>query len=141
MKPNDKKEFLRKFWAGDAQGLENLLNDKLMQSASFRDYKDKEGFYHALLLGAFMFSHRVVSNREAGEGVFDLMVENNKCGAIIEIKRGREKENLDAKVQEALEQIEDRNYDMELRARGCEKIAHWGMAFSKKTCKMAVKYA
>ncbi len=141
LKSDDQKEFLRKFWAGDAQGLEKLLSDKLMQSASFRDYKDKEGFYHALLLGAFMFDYRVVSNREAGEGVFDLMVEDNKCGAIIEIKRGEEKENLESKVQEALEQIEVRNYDMELRAKGCEKIAHWGMAFSKKTCKVAVKYA
>ncbi len=141
--PDDcREEFLNLFWQGDAEGLEQLLNERLKLSISILEYTYKEIFYQTLLKGFFLLQYNIYANREAGEGIFDLMVDNGKdVACVIEVKRADTESQLEAKVQEALAQIEDRSYDAPLRAKNFTKILHWGMAFYKKTCKMGVKIA
>ncbi len=130
--------FFELFWDGDATNFEQKLHEKILLSSSFRDYRYREYFYHSLLLGVFLLKYTVTSNREVGNGIFDLTVldEENKRAAVIEVKRAQSEAELDFCVAKALRQIEERQYDVELRARGYTKILHWGMAFFKKSCKM-----
>ncbi len=142
MLPKDKQEdFFKLFWKGDAQNLEKSLGTMLLTSSSVQDYKYREHFYHSFLLGIFMLLYPVTSNREAGEGFFDLIVqdEREKRAAVIEVKRADSKKELETEVEKALLQIEERQYDVELKARGYTQIIHWGMAFFKKSCKMGVR--
>ncbi|OUO52644.1 hypothetical protein B5F76_06870 [Desulfovibrio sp. An276] len=142
MLPKDKQEdFFNLFWKGDAQNLEKSLGTMLLTSSSVQDYKYREHFYHSFLLGIFMLLYPVTSNREAGEGFFDLIVqdERDKRAAVIEVKRADSREELEAEVEKALLQIEERQYDTELKTRGYTQILHWGMAFYKKSCKMGVR--
>ena len=142
MLPKDKQEdFFNLFWKGDAQNLEKSLGTMLLTSSSVQDYKYREHFYHSFLLGIFMLLYPVTSNREAGEGFFDLIVqdEREKRAAVIEVKRADSREELEAEVEKALLQIEERQYDADLKARGYTQILHWGMAFFKKSCKVGVQ--
>lgn len=137
----NQEEFFSLFWDGDAQGVEQLLSEKLKLSTAIQEYKYKEYFYQIMLHGIFLFEYPVLANRESGEGVFDLMLEDGRGNAaIIEIKRADKREELEGKVEEAMQQIVDRSYDAPLKARkDITKIFHWGMAFYKKSCKMGVK--
>ena len=134
MLPKDKQEdFFNLFWKGDAQNLEKSLGTMLLTSSSVQDYKYREHFYHSFLLGIFMLLYPVTSNREAGEGFFDLIVQDDRD------KRADSGEELEAEVEKALLQIEGRQYDVDLKARGYTQILHWGMAFFKKSCKVGVQ--
>ena len=134
-------DFFQPFWDGDATKFEEELHERLLLSSSFRDYRYREYFYHSLLLGIFMLKYTVTSNREAGNGIFDLTVVNSdtNVAAVIEVKRAGSEKDLEASVEDALTQIEERQYDVELKARGYTTIYHWGMAFFKKSCKMGVR--
>ena len=136
-------DFFQPFWDGDATKFEQELHERLLLSSSFRDYRYREYFYHSLLLGIFMLKYTVTSNREAGNGVFDLTVVNNdkNIAAVIEVKRADSEKELEACVEKALLQIEERQYDAELASKGYATILHWGMAFFRKTCKMGVRRA
>ena len=138
---NKQQDFFELFWKADAQNLEKTLGTMLLTSSSVQDYKYREHFYHSLLLGFFMLLYPVTSNREAGEGFYDLIVqdEREKRVAVIEVKRADSEKELEASVEKALTQIEERQYDVELKARGYTTIYHWGMAFFKKSCKMGVR--
>lgn len=137
----NQEEFFRMFWNGDAQGVERLLSEKFMLSAAIQEYKYKEYFYQSLLHGIFLLEYHVLANREYGEGIVDLTLEDGHGkGAVVEIKRAETREELDAKVEEALTQIVDRSYDAPLRARpDITTIVHWGMAFCKKSCRMSAR--
>ena len=136
-------DFFQPFWDGDATKFEQELHERLLLSSSFRDYRYREYFYHSLLPGIFMLKYTVTSNREAGNGVFDLTVVNNdkNIAAVIEVKRADSEKELEACVEKALLQIADRQYDAELASKGYTTILHWGMAFFRKSCKMGVRRA
>ncbi|HBL98086.1 TPA: AAA family ATPase [Candidatus Dependentiae bacterium] len=112
------------------------------ESLSFFDIKghEPERFYHALVLGmlaSLMGTHHVRSNRESGDGRYDVMVVPHdlaKPGAVIEFKAlGIDhNETLEAGAKDALKQIEDRQYETELHARGVKNILKLGIAFKGK---------
>ena len=130
---------------GDADDLQRRLETLLLQSASYYNTAG-ELFYHGLLLGltAMMDNRYLVrSNRESGEGRYDLALESKDValpGIVIELKaeKGTSAEELKALAQAALQQIEDRRYDAEMKARGVAKVLKYGVAFSGKTVEIAV---
>ena len=103
-----------------------------------------ERFFHGFVLGllvALRDIYEVKSNRESGYGRYDVMLipKNNdkKYNAIIlefKVFDSYDESTLEETVQSALKQIEEKNYDAELLARGIEKerIRHYGFAFEGK---------
>ena len=83
----------------------------------------------------------VKSNRESGDGFADIRLKpkNPDAGIIVELKYVRSLHDLDQACERALEQIEDRRYDTELREDGRNDILAYGIAFCRKRCKVVVK--
>ena len=83
--------------------------------------------------------YRITSNRESGFGRYDVMMEPMEDGMsamILEFKvfHPAKERDLTDTVQSALRQIEEKQYDEELTARGISKdrIRHYGFAFTGK---------
>lgn len=136
--------FCAAFPAEDVSTIQDMLHDYLWDSISVRDtavrMNRKENFYHGMVLGLLQSqgSWRVQSNAETGTGYSDISISTReRTGIVIEIKYANDG-NLDRACEEALKQIEDRNYAEGLRRRGMKKIIKYGMAFYKKEC-MVVK--
>ena len=120
----------------DKELIQNTLN-RILPNISYMD--TSESFYHGYLLGLFsMFLNNkrfiVRSNRESGLGRFDLMIKatDNSVGMIIELKVG-DKE-LDAISLKALEQINSKKYEEELKDSGITNIYRYAIAISSKEC-------
>ena len=105
-----------------------------------------EGFYHGMMLGlvaGLSSRYFIRSNRESGEGRFDLVLEPKNHilpGIIMEFKATREAESgsLRPLAQEALKQIQDKNYDTDFVNRGITEIVKYGIAFAGKQVEIAV---
>ena len=102
--------------------------------------KQKENFYHGLLLGLLRNASdwKILSNAEAGEGFSDILIEPRRkpnMGIVIEIKYAATFQGLGEACAKAMEQIKARGYDERLRNEGREDILAYGIAFHKKRCK------
>lgn len=124
--------------AKDDKALKVALNKFLREAVSYYDTLN-ENYYHGLLLGiAVIFSEHyfIRSNRESGKGRYDIALEpkkHNLPGIIVEVKaKGDSDEALDKLAQSALQQIEEKQYDTEMKSRGITKIYKYGIAFHKK---------
>ena len=104
--------------------------------------KAPENFYHGLVLGLIVSlkdRYRIVSNRESGRGRYDIAMyplSENEDAFIIEFKVLDEKreKNLEQTAENALKQIEDRDYKADLLAAGIPegRIYQLGFAFEGK---------
>ena len=132
------------FLEGEAETIQQELTMFLGETIRVFDTKarneEKEIFYHGILLGILKnYSGWVVkSNRESGEGFADILLKpkNPDAGIIVELKYVRSLNDLDQACERALEQIEDRRYDTELREDGRNDILAYGIAFCRKRCKV-----
>jgi hypothetical protein len=121
----------------DAETFELELVDLLTESISF--YDAYENFYHGFLLGTLVNMKRYIikSNRETGKGRSDIIIRYpNRRGAavILELKVAKNIRQLEAKCDEALQQIEDKGYDKPLIEEGYTNILKYGITFYKKDC-------
>ena len=98
-----------------------------------------EGFYHGMMLGLCAIlgnRYRIRSNRESGLGRFDIQLmplTNDIPGFLFEFKYTKDaRENLESLADKALQQIDDKKYDTELRNAGVESIIKIGIAFRGK---------
>jgi len=81
----------------------------------------------------------VTSNFESGYGRYDILLEprNQKDTAfILEFKVARSENELDKKLEEALKQIEDRKYDVELKNKNIFDIFKIAFVFYGKKVKV-----
>lgn len=137
------KDFDRAFEENNIDGIEKGLTSYLRKMISIRDTNAKkemkEKFYQGVLLGLFagMNNWRIKSNAEAGEGYSDIIIEidDKEIGIIIEVKYA-EKAAFDSACKEALEQIQNRNYEELLIDDGMTVIRKYGIACYKKRCKV-----
>ena len=88
--------------------------------------------------------YKIKSNRESGDGRYDIsLFPRNKQypGIIMEFKSDKKlsEEALDALSSEALNQIDDKNYDSEMREDGITDILKLGIAFSGKKVKIQAR--
>jgi hypothetical protein len=134
------------FINGDADTVEDQLCNILWESISIRDAavrnEYKENFYHGMLLSVLKYKSDwiVKSNKESGTGYSDLLVETRgRIGIAIEIKYSNTPNNMEEKCKEALEQIEEKQYSLELINDGMTKILKYGIVFNKKSCKVMVQ--
>ena len=126
---------------GDAETFSDDLQHYIAQFVSAYDAANKESFYHGLLLGMtalVLNDYTVESNRESGYGRFDLAIfpkEMGRAGVIMEFKVAADENEMEEKAQEALQQIEDREYVTEFQKRGVKEVWKYGIAFcGKKVC-------
>ena len=128
---------------GDAQEAERLFTAYLGKTISIRDTSvrkaSKENFYHGILLGILGFKSGwyVRSNEESGEGWSDILVrlENEDTGMIIEIKYAEEG-RYGAACEQALRQIEEKDYTAKLKEEGCSLILKYAVACFRKKCRI-----
>lgn len=135
---------------GDINCMQQYLEEYLKQTISFFDTSN-ESFYHGLMLGLYAIMndlYSVVSNREAGDGRFDIqMVPFNKemPAIIVEIKvLSSITNNIDISKslqelsQEALSQIDKMQYYYSLKEQGLD-VLEIGIAFYKKQSEISFK--
>ena len=123
---------------------EKNLQNILLKSTSYMDGKN-ENFYHGLFLGMSFYldnKYSVKSNREAGLGRYDVLIEpiNKKERAfVLEFKVTDSEKNLENFSKEALEQIINKKYNIELIKKGIKDITYIGIAFYKKQLRISYK--
>ena len=123
---------------------EKNLQNILLKSTSYMDGKN-ENFYHGLFLGMSFYldnKYLLKSNREAGLGGYDVLIEpiNKKERAfILEFKVTDSEKNLENFSKEALEQIINKKYNIELIKKGIKDITYIGIAFYKKQLRISYK--
>lgn len=144
-------QFIKALLQNDIDAMNYYMNQISMATFSYFDVDGVEGgkseperFYHGFVLGLIAEQtdiYEIRSNRESGFGRYDVMMipkKRDNCypAVIIEFKvhNAIKEANLEASVKAARKQIEEKNYDAELFARGfCkEEILHYGFAFEGK---------
>ena len=129
-------------YLNDGKKLQEFLRKYMITCISCFDGA-AEGFYHGMMLGlaAGMSSRYYIrSNRESGEGRFDLVLEpkvHSLPGIIMEFKATKNDAGLSASADEALKQIEDKHYDTDMKDRGIKEIVKYGIAFAGKNVEIA----
>jgi len=135
-------ELFEAMFQGNEKKFEEKIISILEKSISFND--SYENFYHGFLAGILstLHNYKVKSNRESGIGRGDIIIQYpNRRGkaVIIEIKVAKDVKDLEKKCNEALEQIEENKYDMELVQDGYKDILKYGITFFKKECMVKLK--
>ena len=148
-------ELRRAISKGNAEKIQQLVQDYLMSSCSFHDLTEEKD-YHNVFLGVIYIAtdfYSVKSNRESGEGRYDIAMfpkRNNLPGIIFELKHCSDGESvksdkakleqlLSKSAEEALKQIESNEYLTELKESGANPIFKYGAAFFGKKAKVIRK--
>ena len=143
--------FVEALLDGSLQKMNMFMNDIALSTFSSFDTglqpskrTQPERFYHGFMLGLLVDLrdiYEVKSNRESGFGRYDVMLipknDDKKYNAIVlefKVFDSYSESTLEDTARSALKQIEDKNYDAELLARGItkERIKHYGFAFEGK---------
>ena len=125
---------------------EERLQEILLTSVSYNDTKKgNEAFYHGLIMGMGLYlegEYITKSNIESGLGRYDFVIEpknKTKRAYIMEFKSTDNIEKLEEVSKEALEQIENKKYDVSLKQNGIKDITYMGIAFCGKQIKISYK--
>ena len=136
---DSRKDILEAILNADAEKLEDLLCTWMTDTISCFD--ERENFYHGFVAGLVsgFNGYVVVSNRESGNGRFDLVVKQRSkwhYAAILEFKIVDKFNQMLNACDEALQQIEDKDYEASLRDEQYENIAKLGICFCQKRCRV-----
>lgn len=139
------KDFTKMYTAminKDVETFEEELAAVLLETISFNDAY--ENFYHGFVTGILsnMKGYIIKSNRESGNGRSDIFiraVSRRGVAVILELKVAKTFDDLDKRADDALEQIEEKKYEMELKSDGYKNIIKYGISFFKKDCLVKIK--
>jgi hypothetical protein len=128
--------------SGDILNFEKSFSKYMQETMSYFDFDKTEDhpekFYHALVLGMLVYlraTHQVSSNREGGNGRYDVLIipkDILKPGIILEFKVADTEKLMAKEAKLALAQINAQNYQAELEARGIKKILKIAIVFFGK---------
>lgn len=147
------ESLIKSLFLGDAEKVEDFLSYLMKVSMSYLDVKpekaisqqtlveektDPEHVYHAFFLGMLVNlgdNYNVRSNRESGYGRPDMMLipkhKGNK-GVVMEFKILKKDQTLQKAFEEAWEQMEEKEYKVELQEQGVNSIIEYVVVFSGK---------
>ncbi len=136
---DSRTDILEAILNADAEKLEDLLCTWMSNTISCFD--EQENYYHGFVAGLVsgFNGYMVVSNRESGNGRFDLVVKQRSkwhYAAILEFKIVDKYNKMLKACDEALKQIEDKDYEATLRDEEYENIAKLGICFCQKRCRV-----
>ena len=131
-------------FSADNQKLQAMIQNLLTQSVSSFD-TGGENFYRGFVLGlcALLGDFYVTSNRESGDGRYDIQLKPRKKtlpGILIELKAEKNctAETLKKLSETALRQINDKKYDTAMVSEGVQTVYKYGVAFSGKNVAVSV---
>ena len=136
---DSRTDILESIIHADAEKLEDLLCTWLTNTISCFD--EQENYYHGFVTGLVsgFNGYMVVSNRESGNGRFDLVVKQRSRwhhAAILEFKVVEKYNQMTKACEDALRQIEEKDYEASLRDEQYENIAKLGICFCQKRCRV-----
>ena len=146
---SDYNDFVKALLSGDIKAMNEYMNRVSSEVFSYFDTgrrksgkAEPERFYHGFVLGLLVElrgRYRLTSNRESGFGRYDVMLEplNKDDNAIIlefKVRDADDEQTLGDTVNEALKQIDERQYSQTLIDNGISigKIKKYGFAFEGK---------
>ncbi len=142
IKAVDFSELYNAILNGNTEIFESVLKKHLRESISFMD--SAENFYHGFLLGLLggMQDYNKSSNRESGEGRYDIVLkpyDEKQPAIILELKRVQRFTEMENMCYKALQQIDDKHYDKSLLDEGYMIIKKYGICFCKKSCMIKIQ--
>jgi len=126
-----------------SRDLEYFLQDRLSYhdlaiDKSHDSERTRERIYHVFMLGLLSAYDdircvRPVSNRESGDGRYDILVQRPDTNFIFEFKSSENPDKLEEQAKKALSQIEAKRYGADLDPQ--KPLIRVGIAFSGKKCR------
>ena len=145
---NDIKKYIKRFSTLNLKEYEKKFKILVKEMFSYMDIGENtaENFYHAFVLGMLVGlkdSYIVNSNRESGLGRYDIMLEpkdKNENSFIMEFKvmEDMEEKTIEETIENAKKQIEEKEYEENLKERGFKNITKMIYAFKGKEVKIEV---
>ena len=126
---------------GNKEIAEKIFSEFMKKTISVRDTfvtkPTKENFYHGIVLGILSYKAgwSVKSNKESGDGYSDILVQidDSDTGIVIEVKYALDGQERDI-CKKAIDQINEKQYAIELKEEGIHKILKYGIACNRKSC-------
>ncbi len=142
VKERDRSRLYQAVIEKDAAAFEEELNDIMLETISFMDYH--ESYYHGLVTGILtgIKGYITKSNREGGTGRSDLFIKpvsRRKEAFVLEFKVAKSIPEMEEKAEEAIRQIEEKQYARELFDEGYGRVSMYGIAFFGKECAVKLK--
>ena len=136
------KVLLDSLTTGNIKLFERLFSQFVLETLSFYDVnrKNEEAVYHAFLLGVLinLTDYEIISNRETGLGRVDIILlhkeDKNRLALIMELKTIDEfqEETKEEALSNAVKQIEEKKYEIDVKKRGYNNILKMGVVFDGK---------
>ena len=127
------EKLMEALWAGDTDTASKLMSELLRKTISYMDYH--EDYYHAFLAGIFVGrGYETESNKEKGLGRPDLQLfdQDHDRAMVIEAKKADSKKLMGKECDDALKQIVDNEYAVNLQDEFNEVFCY-GIAFFQKS--------
>ena len=126
--------------------MEYFLTDRLSYhdlAGYHDDDRIPEKLYHIFLLGLLSAYDDVrfqypLSNRESGNGRYDILIERESANYIFEFKTAESENGLEKAAQTAVKQIIAKRYGQDSGGSDKVPLVKVGIAFWRKRCKVAV---
>ena len=129
---------------GDVNQSRKIIGKMLMTFVGIRDTAHYESYYHGFLSGVLgtvtISGLQLTSNAESGHGYSDIILKrkSDKTAVILELKKSDDNEpaTMEKACQDAIVQINQKQYDFNIRQNGYHTIRKYGISFWGKECEI-----